>query len=109
MSDETFGGLPVTVELDGEEDELVPPPGLGAGADLAPPDDNGFRRGARAGSAGADGRDESRGHWPYHAGCGVCVQGERLLDGFGMMLNQKALELTFSSLGMESTGRCSSS
>ena len=41
VSDETFGGLPVTVELDGEEDELVsPPPGLEAGADIAPPDDN---------------------------------------------------------------------
>ena len=36
-------------------------------------------------------------------------EGERLLDGFGMMLNQKALELTFSSSGMGSTGRCSSS
>ena len=36
-------------------------------------------------------------------------EGERLLDGFGMVLNQKALELTFSSLGMGSTGRCSSS
>ena len=33
-------------------------------------------------------------------------EGERLLDGFGMM---QALELTFSSLGMGSTGRCSSS
>ncbi len=37
VSGETFGGLPVTVELDGEEDELVPPPpGLEAGADIAP-------------------------------------------------------------------------
>ena len=39
VSDETFGGLPVTVELDGEEGELAPPPGLGSGADIAPADD----------------------------------------------------------------------
>ena len=30
-------------------------------------------------------------------------EGERLLDGSGMMLNQKALELTFSSSGVGST------
>ena len=40
VSDETFGGLPVTVELDGEEGELASPPGLEAGANIASPDDN---------------------------------------------------------------------
>ena len=35
-------------------------------------------------------------------------EGERPLDGSGMTLNQNPLELTFSSLGVGSTGRCSS-
>ena len=110
VSDETFGGLPVTVELDGEEDELVsPPPGLEAGADIAPPDDNeGYLPssgsdeelipaeppnlteeipGELGGDGGSGGEElepsldgnpllghESRGHWPYDAGCGACVQ-----------------------------------
>ena len=110
VSDETFGGLPVTVELDGEEDELVPPPpGLEAGADIAPPDDNegylpssgsdeelipvnppGLAEeipGELGGDGGSGGEElepsldgnpllghESRGHWPYDAGCGACVQ-----------------------------------
>ena len=40
VSDETFGGFPVTVELDGEEGELASPPGLGAGADIASLNEN---------------------------------------------------------------------
>ena len=141
VSDETFGGLAVTVELDREEDELVPPPGLGAGADID--DNDGYlsssgsdeklvsdpphpvemlsELGGDGGSGGEklepslDGNPllghKSRDHWPYDAGCGACVQtrGRSLLDGFGMMLNQKALDLIFCSLRMESTGRYSSS
>ena len=61
MSDETFGGLPVTVELDGEEDELVPPPpGLEAGADIAPPDDNEGYLPSSGSDAGATSRRSRR-------------------------------------------------
>ena len=90
VSDETFGGLPVTVELDGEEGELASPglteeiPELGGGGpgeELEP-----WLDGTLLGAIGL---------------MTLAVELERLL-------NQKALELTFSSLGTESTRRCSS-